>query len=146
MPAIAMKELLEAGAHFGHQTKRWNPKMRPYIYGTRNQIHIIDIRQTIKGLLLAKKFVQKVVSEGKDVRSIAAALAPQVDRIFTTRCAHPRAVEPGDVAAQLVGLSCPVMPAGAVEEALPLAREGEGTVIVAGSLFLVGAVRDLVGA
>ena len=86
------------------------------------------------------------VSEGKDVRSIAAALAPQVDRVFTTRCAHPRAVEPGDVAAALVGMSCPVMPAGAVEEALPLAREGEGTVIVAGSLFLVGAVRDLVGA
>jgi len=86
------------------------------------------------------------VSQGKDVRSIAAALAPQVDRVLTTRCAHPRAVEPGDVAAQLVGLSCPVMPAGAVEEALPLAREGDGTVIVAGSLFLVGAVRDLVGA
>jgi dihydrofolate synthase/folylpolyglutamate synthase len=85
------------------------------------------------------------VSDGKDIRSIAAALAPQVDRVFTTRCAHPRAVEPGAVAEALVGLSVPVMPAGSIEEALPLARAGEGLVIVAGSLFLVGAVRDLLG-
>ena len=84
-------------------------------------------------------------SAGKDVRSIAATLAPQVDRVFTTRCSHPRAVEPGAVAEALVGLSVPVMPAGSIEEALPLARAGEGLVVVAGSLFLVGAVRDLLG-
>lgn len=62
-----VQDLIEAGIHFGQRRSSWNPKMRPYIYGTRNQIHIIDIRQTIKGLLLAKKFVQKVVSDGKDV-------------------------------------------------------------------------------
>jgi len=81
--------------------------------------------------------------EAKDVRSIAAALAPQVDRVFTTRCAHPRAAEPGSVAEALVGLSCPVMPAGPIEDALPMARAGGDLVIAAGSLYLVGAVRDI---
>lgn len=83
-------------------------------------------------------------SADKDVRSVAAVLAPEVDRIYTTACSHPRALSPGEVAEALVGLGVPIMPAGVVEEALPLAREGEGEVIVAGSLFLVGAVRDLV--
>jgi small subunit ribosomal protein S2 len=45
--AVTMKQLLEAGVHFGHQTRRWNPKMAPYIYGERNGIHIIDLRQTL---------------------------------------------------------------------------------------------------
>ncbi|MGI9610963.1 MAG: 30S ribosomal protein S2, partial [Acidimicrobiia bacterium] len=47
MAGVTMKQLLEAGVHFGHQTRRWNPKMRPYIYGERNGIHIIDLRQTV---------------------------------------------------------------------------------------------------
>ncbi|HDK44762.1 MAG TPA: 30S ribosomal protein S2, partial [Actinobacteria bacterium] len=47
MSNVTMKQLLEAGVHFGHQTKRWNPKMEPYIYGARNGIHIIDLRQTL---------------------------------------------------------------------------------------------------
>ncbi|MCB9743285.1 MAG: bifunctional folylpolyglutamate synthase/dihydrofolate synthase [Alphaproteobacteria bacterium] len=83
-------------------------------------------------------------SEDKDVRSVAAALAPEVDRILTTSCAHPRAMSPGQVAEALVGLGVPVMPAGVVEEALPVARAGGGQVVAAGSLFLVGAVRDIV--
>ena len=62
-----VKDLIEAGIHFGQRRSSWNPKMSPYIYGVRNKIHIIDIRQTIKGLLLAKKFVEKTVAEGKDV-------------------------------------------------------------------------------
>lgn len=65
--ASLVKELIEAGIHFGQRRSNWNPKMRPYIFATRNQIHIIDIKQTIKGLLLARKLVQKVSSEGKDV-------------------------------------------------------------------------------
>ena len=47
MAEVTMKQLLEAGVHFGHQTRRWNPKMSPYIYGERNGIHIIDLRQTV---------------------------------------------------------------------------------------------------
>lgn len=62
-----VKDLVEAGIHFGQRSASWNPKMGPYIYGKRNQIHIIDLRETVKGLLLAKKYVTKVVQEGKDV-------------------------------------------------------------------------------
>src|SRR5262245_34062538 len=60
-------DLVEAGIHFGQRASGWNPKMQPYIYGKRNGIHIIDIKETIKGILLAKKFITKSVSEGKDV-------------------------------------------------------------------------------
>jgi small subunit ribosomal protein S2 len=67
MPESLVKDLIEAGIHFGQRRSNWNPKMAPYIFGERNKIHIIDIRQTIKGLLLAKRFVQTVVAEGKDV-------------------------------------------------------------------------------
>jgi small subunit ribosomal protein S2 len=62
-----VNELIEAGIHFGQRRSSWNPKMGPYIQGVKNQIHIIDIRETIKGLLLAKKFITRTVSEGKDV-------------------------------------------------------------------------------
>ena len=62
-----VRDLIEAGIHFGQRRSNWNPKMAPYIFATRNKIHIIDIRQTIKGLLLAKRFVQNAVSEGRDV-------------------------------------------------------------------------------
>src|SRR5690606_22838669 len=65
--ASLVKDLIEAGIHFGQRRSGWNPKMGPYIFGTRNKIHIIDIRETIKGLLLAKKFIASVVAEGKDV-------------------------------------------------------------------------------
>jgi small subunit ribosomal protein S2 len=61
---IVVKDILEAGVHFGHKTSRWNPKMRPYIYGRRNQIHIIDLRETIRGLLRAQKYLQKVAAQG----------------------------------------------------------------------------------
>jgi small subunit ribosomal protein S2 len=65
--ASLVKELIEAGIHFGQRRSNWNPKMRPYIFATRNQIHVIDIKETIKGLLLAKKFIKNTVAEGKDV-------------------------------------------------------------------------------
>ena len=61
------KELVESGIHFGQRRSNWNPRMAPYIHSTRNQVHVIDVRETIKGLLLAKRFIQKLVSEGKDV-------------------------------------------------------------------------------
>jgi small subunit ribosomal protein S2 len=65
--ASLVKDLIEAGIHFGQRRSSWNPKMQPYIFGVRSKIHIIDIRETIKGLLLAKKFITKIVGEGKDV-------------------------------------------------------------------------------
>src|SRR5947208_6922448 len=65
--AYLVKALVDAGVHFGHRVSRWNPKMEPYIHGKRNMIHIIDVRETIKGLLRAKRFVQNLVAGGKDV-------------------------------------------------------------------------------
>ncbi len=59
-----VKELVEAGVHFGHRASRWNPKMRPYIYARRNLIHIIDVRETIRGLLRAKKYLADVSARG----------------------------------------------------------------------------------
>ena len=65
MPAtVLVKQLIEAGAHFGHRASRWNPKMRPYIYGRRNLIHIIDVRETIRGLIRARKYLSQVASQG----------------------------------------------------------------------------------
>ena len=65
MAAIAMKDLLEAGVHFGHQTKRWNPKMKKYIFGKRNGIYIIDLQKTLKMFKEASKFVQDLANDGK---------------------------------------------------------------------------------
>ena len=65
MPSITMKELLEAGVHFGHRTHRWNPKMKRYIYGGRNGIYIIDLHQTLKLFEDARKFIQDTVAEGE---------------------------------------------------------------------------------
>ncbi len=65
--ASLAKDLVEAGIHFGHRSNNWNPKMSPYIYAKKNKIHIIDIKETIKGLLLARKFLTKTVADGKDV-------------------------------------------------------------------------------
>jgi len=61
---IVVKDFLDAGIHYGHRTSRWNPRMRPYIYGRRSLIHIIDIKETIRGLLRAKRYLQKVSSQG----------------------------------------------------------------------------------
>ena len=67
MTAIAMKDLLEAGVHFGHQTKRWNPKMKEYIFGERNGIYIIDLGKTVKLFRQAEEFVASLAGEGKTV-------------------------------------------------------------------------------
>jgi small subunit ribosomal protein S2 len=65
--AELVKQLIDAGVHFGHRVSRWNPKMEPYIHGKRNMIHIIDVKETVKGILRAKRLVQAVVASGKDV-------------------------------------------------------------------------------
>ena len=86
MANITMKELLEAGVHFGHQTKRWNPKMKEYIFGERNGIYIIDLQKTLKMFKEASKFVQEQAAEGKLVlfvgtkRQAQDAIAEEANR------------------------------------------------------------------
>ena len=67
MVSVTMKELLEAGVHFGHQTKRWNPKMKEYIFGQRNGIYIVDLQKTIKNFKEALQFVKTVAENGKEI-------------------------------------------------------------------------------
>jgi len=66
-PQITMKSLLEAGVHFGHQRRRWNPKMRPYIFAHRNGIHIIDLQQTLNYLERAARFIEEVSAQGQQI-------------------------------------------------------------------------------
>jgi small subunit ribosomal protein S2 len=61
---ISLRDLLESGVHFGHQTRRWNPKMKPYIYGAKNGIHIIDLQQTARGLVGASRFITQTIAHG----------------------------------------------------------------------------------
>ena len=64
MAYVTMKQMLETGVHFGHQTRRWNPKMRPFIFGARNGIHIIDLQQTVKLFRIAYDKVVDTVAKG----------------------------------------------------------------------------------
>jgi ribosomal protein S2 len=67
MGVVSMKQLLECGVHFGHQTRRWNPKMKPYIFTERNGIYIIDLQKTVKGLERAYDFVREVAKSGGSI-------------------------------------------------------------------------------
>ena len=67
MAVVSMKQLLEAGVHFGHQTRRWNPKMAPYIYTERNGIYIIDLQKTVKKLEEAYNFVRELGEKGETI-------------------------------------------------------------------------------
>ena len=71
MPEITMKQLLQAGVHFGHQTTHWNPKMKKYIYGARNGIHIVDLQKTLKKFREAEEFVRKITAAGKKILFVA---------------------------------------------------------------------------
>jgi small subunit ribosomal protein S2 len=93
MASTLVQDLIEAGIHFGQRSSGWNPRMQPFIYGKRNGIHIIDIKETIKGLLLAKKLIAKSVAEGKDVcfvgtkrqaKSVLEGRVPDVKQHFVT--------------------------------------------------------------
>ncbi|MBX9624952.1 MAG: 30S ribosomal protein S2 [Gemmataceae bacterium] len=64
MALVDVKQLLDAGVHYGHRASRWNPKMRPYIYGKRNLIHIIDLRETVRGMLRAYRYLSQTVARG----------------------------------------------------------------------------------
>ena len=67
MAVVSMKQLLEAGVHFGHQTRRWNPKMAEYIFTERNGIYIIDLQKSVKKLEEAYSFVRELSAEGKNI-------------------------------------------------------------------------------
>ncbi len=90
---VSMRELLEAGVHFGHQTRRWNPKMRPYIFTERNGIHIIDLQQTIPAVQQAYDFIADVTARGqkvlfvgtkKQAQDIVAEEATRANQLYVT--------------------------------------------------------------
>jgi small subunit ribosomal protein S2 len=89
-----VQELIEAGVHFGHRASRWNPKMAPYIYARKNGIHIIDVRETIRGLLRAKKYLAQVAAQGSLVLFVGTKkqAGPAIER-EATRCHMPFVAE-----------------------------------------------------
>jgi small subunit ribosomal protein S2 len=90
MSQVTMKQLLEAGVHFGHQTSRWNPKMRPYIFGARNGIHIIDLQQTVTLFREACDFIRAVVADGSTVLFVGTKKqAQETIRADAERCGMP---------------------------------------------------------
>lgn len=87
MVSVTMKELLEAGVHFGHQTKRWNPKMKEYIFGQRNGIYIIDLQKTIRVFKDALQFIRSVAESGKDVLMVGTKKQAQdIIRELSLKC------------------------------------------------------------
>ena len=90
MANISMKLLLEAGVHFGHQTNKWNPKMKPYIFGARNNIYIIDLQQTVELFQKAYNFVSNLVAEGSEILFVGTKKQAQESiREEAGRCAMP---------------------------------------------------------
>jgi small subunit ribosomal protein S2 len=87
---VTMKSLLEAGAHFGHQTRRWDPRMRPFIFTQRNGIHIIDLQQTVRRLEEASEWVSDTVSKGGSILFVGTKKqAQETIQIEATRCSMP---------------------------------------------------------
>lgn len=87
MVSVTMKELLEAGVHFGHQTKRWNPKMKEYIFGQRNGIYIIDLQKTIRVFKDALQFIRGVAGSGKEVLMVGTKKQAQdIIRELSLKC------------------------------------------------------------
>ncbi len=87
MAVVAIRELLEAGVHFGHQTARWNPKMRPYIFGARNGIHILDLQKTVPLFTAAYNFISATVARGDSVLFVGTKKqAQEVVRHHAARC------------------------------------------------------------
>ena len=74
---VTLEELIQAGVHFGHRCSRWNPKMSKYIYGKRNQIHIIDLRHTVRGLIRGSHFLERLVASSPPfIRDVPFATEP----------------------------------------------------------------------
>jgi small subunit ribosomal protein S2 len=87
---VQVKDLIDAGVHFGHRASRWNPKMRPYIYGKRNLIHIIDLRETVRGLLRAYRYLSQLASRGSLVLFVGTKRqAKEAIERESARCSMP---------------------------------------------------------
>jgi small subunit ribosomal protein S2 len=87
---VQVKDLIEAGVHFGHRASRWNPKMRPYIYGKRNLIHIIDLRETVRGLLRAYRYLTQLAGKGNLVLFVGTKRqAKEAIERESARCGMP---------------------------------------------------------
>ena len=80
MSVISMKQLLEAGVHFGHQTRRWNPKMKKYIFTERNGIYIIDLQKTVKKVEEAYHFIREIAQDGGTVLFVGTKKQAKSDR------------------------------------------------------------------
>ena len=94
MAAVTVRELLDAGMHYGHHVSRWNPKMGRYIFGKRNSIHIINLRETMRGIITARKFVRHVVASGKTVVFVGTKRqARSAVREEAIRCGMPFVME-----------------------------------------------------
>jgi len=94
LPLVTLRELLAAGIHYGHRVSRWNPKMRPFIFGKRNLIHIVDVRETVRGLVAGCKFVTKIVGQGKDVLFVGTKRqARTIIKEAALRCGMPYVYE-----------------------------------------------------
>ncbi len=94
MASELVRQLVDAGVHFGHRVSRWNPKMAPFIFGKRNAIHIIDIRESVKGLLRAKRFLTQLVGSGEDVIFVGTKRqARHLVRAHAMRVGMPYVVE-----------------------------------------------------
>lgn len=94
MLVVPVKDLLEAGVHFGCRASRWNPKMQPYIFGRRNLIHIIDLKQTLRGLIKGTTFLQRLVAEGRQVLFVGTKRQAQgVVQETATRAGMPYVTE-----------------------------------------------------
>jgi small subunit ribosomal protein S2 len=87
---VQVKDLIDSGVHFGHRASRWNPKMRPYIYGKRNLIHIIDLRETVRGLLRAYRYLSQITSKGSLVLFVGTKRqAKEAVQREAARCGMP---------------------------------------------------------
>jgi small subunit ribosomal protein S2 len=94
VPAVSIKDLLEAGVHFGHQTRRWNPKMKQFIFGERNGIYIVDLQKTHRLLVDALQFVQEIASQGRTVMFIGTKRqAQEAIAEEAIRCGMPYVTE-----------------------------------------------------
>ena len=113
--ASLVKDLIEAGIHFGHRSTNWNPKMAPFIFGKRNKIHIIDVKATIKGLLLARKYIAKTVAEGKDEDWETMFQTNVLGLLRMTRAALPLLVSQPDCGEQALEITDMLVRSNAVD-------------------------------